>query len=186
MRSIGSKPNTSPANSDYPFGRIKDDPGNGTGTPVNEQVYGDFHYAIEKLVRDAGIIPNDLPENEYSGYQIVEALEKWFVADPAKLGIKKKIMNIGAWNMNLGNRQFQHLLDWRKIISINVLIYNDANTNAQPLILANQSTGQTAGSWELNSINIILKATLGELYESSGSYDDTSLNRGIVVFEYTD
>jgi len=75
MRSLINNPNVD--NSDafnYPSGRIKDNTGSGDGTPVNERVKGDLHQAVEKLMRLYSIAPNDLPDNETNGFQIVDAL----------------------------------------------------------------------------------------------------------------
>lgn len=75
MRKLSTNPNVD--NSDlvnYPDGRIKNNDGSGNGTPVNERVYGDIHQTIAKLMRLYGIIPNDLPDNETNGFQIVDAL----------------------------------------------------------------------------------------------------------------
>lgn len=58
----------------YPNGRIKDNTGSGNGTPVNEFVYGDLHEMKDKLMRLYGITPNDLPDNEVNGFQLVDAL----------------------------------------------------------------------------------------------------------------
>jgi len=67
-------PNITPPNSDYLYGRIKDNPGDGSGTPVNAKVCGDMHEFLAKLMGLADITPNGLPENEYSGHQYIEAL----------------------------------------------------------------------------------------------------------------
>lgn len=75
MRILSSNPNVD--NSDianYPDGRVKDNTGSGDGTPVNERVYGDLHSNISKLLRLYGITPNDLPDNETNGYQIIDGL----------------------------------------------------------------------------------------------------------------
>jgi hypothetical protein len=64
--------NSDPAN--YPDGRIKDDNGSGNGTAVNEQVYGDIHEMIAKLMRLYGFSFNGLPDNETNGYQSIDAL----------------------------------------------------------------------------------------------------------------
>lgn len=58
----------------YPDGRIKDNDGSGNGTGVNRSVYGDLHSNISKLMRLYDIISTGLPDNETSGYQIIEAL----------------------------------------------------------------------------------------------------------------
>jgi hypothetical protein len=75
MRILNSNPNVD--NSDlvnYPNGRIKNNDGSGNGTAVNERVYGDIHQAVSKLMRLYGITPNDLPDNETNGFQIIDAL----------------------------------------------------------------------------------------------------------------
>lgn len=64
--------NTDPAN--YPDARIKDNTGLGDGTPVNEEVYGDIHEAFAKMMRLYGIEYNGVPDNETTGYQLVEAI----------------------------------------------------------------------------------------------------------------
>lgn len=76
MRPLANKTNVAPPDDDYPFGRIKDNPGNNTGTPINEEVYGDFHQFFEKLMAEGLVTPNDLPDNDYSGFQLYEAFEK--------------------------------------------------------------------------------------------------------------
>lgn len=75
MRSLLSKPNVDAADSDYIFGKIRDKSSTLNGTPVNEEVYGDVHQFFEKLMFDAGVTPNDLPEGEYVGFQQNEALD---------------------------------------------------------------------------------------------------------------
>lgn len=89
MRKLSTKPNTVTPGGDYPYGRIKDDtaPGAKNGTPISEQVYGDFHQFFDKLMADAGITPNNLPENTANGFQLNQALDSlvgrlfWTVAD---------------------------------------------------------------------------------------------------------
>lgn len=61
----------------YPYGRIKDNTGAGDGTPVNEFVYGDIHQFFAKLITLAGIVPNDLPDNEINNYQTIQALKEF-------------------------------------------------------------------------------------------------------------
>jgi len=74
---IPLKNNVNVDNSDlanYPDGRIKDNQGSGDGTPVNRSVYGDLHSNISKLMRLYDIVPTGLPDNETSGYQIIQSL----------------------------------------------------------------------------------------------------------------
>lgn len=65
-------------NSDYPNGRIKDDTGSQNGTVIDEQSNGDVHQYFAKTMRDAGIVYNNLPDNEYSGNQLYQAATKTF------------------------------------------------------------------------------------------------------------
>jgi hypothetical protein len=75
MRNKLLAPNIDNSNpSVYPNGRIKDNTSSGNGTPVNEFVYGDLHEMKDKLMRLYGIVPNDLPDNESNGFQLIDAL----------------------------------------------------------------------------------------------------------------
>lgn len=73
-RSLALKPNTETPDSDYPFGRIRDRSGATNGTGVNENVYGDIHQFFAKLFSESGLTYNELPDNDYSGFQLYEAL----------------------------------------------------------------------------------------------------------------
>jgi hypothetical protein len=75
MRPLASKTNVTPPGGDYSYGRIKDNPGDNTGTPVNEAVYGDLHQFFERLMAIAGVTANNLPENDANGYQLFTALQ---------------------------------------------------------------------------------------------------------------
>lgn len=75
MRSLISNPNIDNSDpSNYPSGRIKDNSGIGDGTAVNERTKGDLHQFFEKLMLLAGIAPNNLPDNETNGYQLIDAM----------------------------------------------------------------------------------------------------------------
>jgi hypothetical protein len=76
MIRLESKPDVTPPATPYPYGRIKDRVGAVPGTPVTEEVYGDFHQFFEKLMALAGVTGNDLPDNDTNGYQLMEAFIK--------------------------------------------------------------------------------------------------------------
>lgn len=59
----------------FPNGRIKDNSGIGDGTPVNRLLYSDLHEVWAKLMRNAKILYNGLPDNEANGYQLLDALK---------------------------------------------------------------------------------------------------------------
>ena len=74
-----NKPNTDPVSGEYPYGNIRDrESGQANGTPVNTEVYADFHQFFEKLMAESqaigGDAPNGLPDNEYNGFQLYGAL----------------------------------------------------------------------------------------------------------------
>lgn len=73
-RSLANKTNVDAPDGYYPYGRIRDNDGTGNGTPVSEQVYGDFHQFFEKLMAVAGITANELPDNDYNEFQLYDAL----------------------------------------------------------------------------------------------------------------
>jgi len=80
----------------YPNGRIKNNTGGGDGTPINEEVYGDFHEMKDKLMRLAGIAHNNLPDNELNGYQFIEALihlanKNNFTINLLKVGVQIRV-----------------------------------------------------------------------------------------------
>lgn len=74
MKALKDKVNVVPPGGDYPYGDVKDNPGNNTGTPVNRDLLGDLLRNIEKIVAESGIIPNGLDDNEANGYQVYEAM----------------------------------------------------------------------------------------------------------------
>lgn len=73
MRKLNFNPNVINSDANYPNGRIRNNTSSGNGTPVNESVYGDIHVNKDKMMDLYGIAPNDLPDNEANGYQIIEA-----------------------------------------------------------------------------------------------------------------
>lgn len=75
-RNLALKTNVEPADSDYPYGKIKDDSGVGDGTPVNELVYGDMHQFFARMFAKSGLVYNNLPDSDYSDFQFFEAAQK--------------------------------------------------------------------------------------------------------------
>lgn len=71
-------PNIQAPDSDYPDGNIRDKGIAIAGTGVNALVYGDTHQTLAKLLRLSEITPNALPDNEYNGFQYIQALFNLF------------------------------------------------------------------------------------------------------------
>lgn len=84
-RGLQNYPNVDAPDSIYPDGGIRDNPGDFTGTDFDTEVYGDMHQLHAKLLRQAAITPNGLPDNEYSGNQYFGAMNKNF----NKYGVSK-------------------------------------------------------------------------------------------------
>jgi len=72
---LTTKQNTDAALFPYNFGKIRDNSGPNDGTPVNTQVYGDFHQFFAGLLLAGSITANDLAENGTNGYQYSLALQ---------------------------------------------------------------------------------------------------------------
>jgi hypothetical protein len=72
-------PNIYPPDGDFLSGRIKDNPGDNSGTPVNQLTNGDIQEFFAKLMNIAGITPNGSPDCEYTGHQFHQALIYWIM-----------------------------------------------------------------------------------------------------------
>jgi hypothetical protein len=70
---LEDKPRVDAPDSDYPYGKIRDKTPTEGGTPINTEVYGDFHQFFAKMLAESGVVANGLPDNEYSGFQYFEA-----------------------------------------------------------------------------------------------------------------
>jgi len=73
MRNLDQVPNiggSSPAN---PDGVIIDETGGTPGTALTEILYGDLIQVVHKLKRLAAITPNNTPDNETNGFQLLTA-----------------------------------------------------------------------------------------------------------------
>lgn len=175
---ITDKPNTEAPSADYPFGRTRDKSPSLAGTPVTTLTHGDFHQFFAKLMDFAGITPNGLPDNEYSGWQLMEALMALMG------GMKTKIVNIGAWNMDsTAIVNVPHgLAGASKIRELSALIISDDGSNASPLVLIDV-TGGFGGALVAGATDISLSRPTGSTYDSA-SYNDAAINRGYIVIKY--
>jgi hypothetical protein len=74
MRYLSAKTNVKTPDSEYPYGRIKDNPGDNSGTPFNELLYGDIQQFFARMFAVSGMVANGFPDNAYTGFQLYEAL----------------------------------------------------------------------------------------------------------------
>lgn len=59
----------------FPDGQIRNETSTQQGTPVVREIYGDILTNIYKILRDAGLDPNELEDSENNGYQLLKALK---------------------------------------------------------------------------------------------------------------
>lgn len=79
---------------DYPRGDTKDNPG---GTLVNRAMVTDLLQFQSKLIADAGMTPNSLPDNVTNGFQVMDAF-KWHTGNFRSAGSPSAtfINNVGT------------------------------------------------------------------------------------------
>jgi hypothetical protein len=73
MIPLASKTNVTAPGGAFPYGNIKDNTGIGDGTPINKDVYADFHQFFARLAALSSITPNGFPEDQVNGFQYMEA-----------------------------------------------------------------------------------------------------------------
>jgi hypothetical protein len=71
--------------SDFPYGFIKDNPGDGTGTKANNKSWNDLYQFFMKIMIAAGISPNGQQDSTTNGFQLVQALNKLINQEPAAM-----------------------------------------------------------------------------------------------------
>jgi len=74
MRKLIDSVNIDAPSADYPKGRVRNKNGAILGTEYREELLGDIFQFFQKIIIDAGITENDLPENFTNGYQMNDAL----------------------------------------------------------------------------------------------------------------
>ncbi len=76
MIPLKNKTNVIAPSAENPFGQIRNDDGSNNGTPVDQLTYNDIHVFFDLLMNEAGIVPNNLPENTTNGFQLNDAIKK--------------------------------------------------------------------------------------------------------------
>lgn len=105
-------------------------------------------------------------------------------------GISKVIIPINDWDMTTAtgtsfcNVPHGITTPFGRIMSVRAWIRDDGGTTPQrPLDWSNPSTGVSAGTLEIDGVNVVLRRTSGGDFDNS-SYNSTSFNRGWVTIEY--
>lgn len=101
MIKLQSKSNVNAPSIPYPYGSLRDNPGDNTGTPVNTVLLGDTMQLMEKIMAESGITPNGLPDNQSNGWQLYEALMK--ITTPAYKSYVVKLSQSGTSAPSVSN-----------------------------------------------------------------------------------
>ena len=98
-------------------------------------------------------------------------------------GLKKKIIDIGDWNMqSLSTATVAHGLTFTNIRSINATIRNDANTQYFSLFsISAAGTGNNSIYADATNVNL---ARYAASWFDAAAFSSTSYNRGWIVIEY--
>lgn len=183
---LSAKPNTEPISGAYPYGAIRDNTGSNNGTPVNKLVYDDLHQFFERMMAQAGITHNGLPDNATNGFQLFTALIALF-------GGRRAVVNIGSWDMdtdasiNVANPLTG--VDETNITGVTAMILDDDQTSLRSLTSGGGIAGTIQGGvFYDNGIGspnrFSLRRTTGGTFDSS-SFNNGAINRGFIIVEYT-
>jgi len=74
MIPLKDKTNVNAPNAVWPYGELRDNPGDNSGTPVNEVLVSDVMQLMEYIMNDGGVVPTGLLDNLTNGFQLADAL----------------------------------------------------------------------------------------------------------------
>jgi len=182
MIKLEDKPNVVAPGGAYPYGNIKDNPGDGTGTPVNTEVYADFHQFFARMFGESGITSNNLPDNNTNGFQYFEALRyftKMFTdiigyAVNTALGsdsFQKMIMSVGGGDVILTLPPSAHPANFSKNIAIKAKA-----SGLTTLIPDGADTINGAVSLEMKTGDVVHLLLNGSVYEIVSYYSAAGWN----------
>ena len=152
MIPLKNKPNVNAPNSTWPFGELRNNPGDGSGTKVNEVMLGDQSQFFETMMVEGSVTPNGQLDNGANGFQLGTAFVNWVTAI---------INSIIASTTVLGISRFATQTE------VNTGTANDIGIT--PLALA--TVGAT-GAWQsvtLNGTNVTVGAGTGTISSVSGT-----------------
>jgi hypothetical protein len=99
--------------------------------------------------------------------------------------IATKVIEIGPWDMDTNRlRTVSHGLNFNRILSVSVIIVDDANTLYTNLLTPDGNTGETDGGFTITSSNVILERLDTPGYYDTVDYSNTTFSRGRVTIQY--
>ncbi len=177
--------NVDAPDSDYPFGKVRDNDGSGNGTPANTKTLGDFHQFFAKILDAAGIVANGLPDNDYSGFQYFEALLA------LNGGCLVRTFDIGDWNMDADLSVTVNLpagITRNQIRNISVEIRSDDLAGEYQCYPLSFGAGTMGGLHETS--NVVVPADTIKLIRTAAGFfdnnqfDSVGYNRGWITVRY--
>lgn len=152
--------NILPPDAAYPSGRIKDDPGDGTGTPVDEATNGDYLQFFAKIMRDSSFAYNNQPDSYTAGYQLVGALDdrtlyKQATKDPYKEYLDIVNMPITLISGSTGSWALSYVFAELNLIASSSTIIGTFAENTRQGVPVRFMFGTGSGSF-----NLVLNSTL--------------------------
>lgn len=181
-RDLEAQENVDSGDAENLSGKIRDNTGIGDGTPVNEALYGDMHQFFAKLMRDAGITPNNLIENTTNGFQLNEAFDK--VVYLANENLRKKIIEIGDWDMDTDSQAtVAHGLDLTKIREVSIIVRENTGVIHYPLNRFDTGSGTSEAGIQVINNNIVMGRATGSFFDSA-SFNSTGFNRGWITITH--
>ena len=162
MKLLQDKVNVDAPDADYPFGKMRDDQGSGNGTPADTDFMNDYTQFFEKMFNESGVVANGLPDNDYTGFQLYEALRVLF---PCRQDVITT-----TWNMDTtGSITVAHgITDFTKIRAIEVMVVNNALSAIIPLRGSEGNVG-------------IIDSTIATLSRNNaGFFDSASFNAATI------
>jgi hypothetical protein len=76
MKKLENLTNVTAPSVDFPYGDLKNNTGTNNGTPVNRALISDVIQFGQKLADEAGVVINDIEDNNDDGWQLYEAFRK--------------------------------------------------------------------------------------------------------------
>lgn len=177
---LGNYPNIETPDSDYPDGQIKDRAGIVAGTPVNKLCHADYHQFFAKILREAGITPNGIFDNEYSGLQYFEGLLQVIKNTPAYVmdynSLGNSLSLIGNGNLFVKFPVLVHdTMDWYNITTgafnpqLEGFYQITVQLNVIPVAITNNTTFDV--HLQKNSSGSVQLASNDTLFVSDGAGD---------------
>ena len=151
----------------YPNKRIRDNDGSGNGTPVDESIYGDIHEFMAKLMRDANINYNGLPDNNINGYQLYDSL----MSLAGKNSLIKNISVLNPTTLNVPIKLNVLKIDETLIFKSTLI----SNTNFNQIKGTDNITKSLLISGQFISSDYIRLINTGTQIILTGLYDSTNV-----------